>query len=185
MVRLSALLILIAIIQTTLVRAGENESCEAMFVQSSAGMAFDGQTLTLKHTDPNIIYFCDRPVREAGHLHMDVFIDLVSKGENSFAEDPPNAALSIFGDEKEVTEAVVTLLRRPSADGQDLHYGVKVLGGEIPATGGPAVLFIDPRGMHMAPGSRAGVHRRHHKRAVRRCDDDDKTRVGYSDGPCD
>jgi len=116
---------------------------------------------------------------------MDVFLDFVSKGENSIAENPPNAALSIFGDNKAVTEAVVTLLERPTADGQNLHHEVKVLGGEIPATGGPAVLFIDPRGMPMTPTSRAGIHRRHHRRAVRQCDNDDKSRVGYSDGPCD
>ena len=185
MVRLATLFFLATIIHTAPVSADENESCQAMFVQSSGGMAFDGQTLTMKRVDPNIIYFCDRPVREAGHLHMDVFLNLVSKGKNSFAENPPNAALSVFGDGKAVTEAVVTLLKRPTSDGLDLHYAVKVLGGDIPATGGPAVLFIDPRAMHMRPTSRAGVHRRHHRRAVRRCENDDKTRVGYTDGPCD
>ena len=129
-------------------------------------MAFDGNRLTLKSANPNIIFFCDRPVRTAGHMTRDAFMDLVSEGENSFVENPPNAAISIFG-RKEVVEVVVELRDRPSVSGDDFIFPIKVLDGELPKEGGAVVMFIDPIGRPLSPTSAAGVHRRHRRRAVR------------------
>jgi hypothetical protein len=42
-----------------------------------------------------------------------------------------------------------------------------VLEGTMPKIGGPIALFIDPIGRPVSPTSRAGVHRRHRRRAVR------------------
>jgi hypothetical protein len=48
-----------------------------------------------------------------------------------------------------------------------LSYDVKVLEGSMPASGGPASLFIDVIGMPMTPISYAGVARRTaYRRAV-------------------
>jgi hypothetical protein len=33
-----------------------------LFVQDAKAMIFDGSLLTLKEANPNIIFFCDRPV---------------------------------------------------------------------------------------------------------------------------
>ena len=67
----------------------EDEACDMLFVQDAKAMVFDGSLLTLKEANPNIIFFCDRPVRTAGHMNRDVFMKLVTEGGNSFADNPP------------------------------------------------------------------------------------------------
>ena len=146
----------------------DEDACEMLFVQDAKAMVFDGGRLTLKGANPNIIFFCDRPVRTAGHMTRDAFMKMVTEGENSFAENPPNAAISIFGGKNDVTELIVTLYERPVVNGDDMVFPVKVLEGELPTEGGAVVMFIDPIGRPMSPTSVAGVHRRHHHRAVRR-----------------
>jgi len=146
----------------------EDKSCDMLFVQDAKGMVFDGGLLTLKGANPNIIFFCDRPVRVAGHLTREAFMKLVTEGEDSFVDDPPNAAVSIFSPEGEVTEVVVALSKQPMVKGDDMVFAVKVLDGELPSKGGTVVMFIDPIGRPLSPGSVAGVHRRHERRAVRR-----------------
>jgi hypothetical protein len=145
----------------------DEDACDMLFVQDAKAMVFDGTRLTLKNANPNIIFFCDRPVRTAGHMTRDAFMKLVSEGEDSFAVNPPNAAISIFGASNDITEVVVTLPKRPVSSGDDLIFTIKVLDGKLPAKGGAVVMFIDPIGRPLSPTSAAGVHRRHRRRAIR------------------
>jgi hypothetical protein len=147
---------------------GSDDTCQAMFVQSSQAMAFDGSQLTLEEANPAIIYFCDRPVREAGHLTWDAFMALGSTTDDSFAVNEPNAAVSVFAADGSVIEAVVTLKSKPWMSGGRAVFPVALLEGELPDVGGATVLFIDPIGRPASPTSVAGAHRRHHRRAVRR-----------------
>lgn len=145
------------------------EMCNALFVHNAKSVSMDGSTLTMKGISPNVIFFCDRPQRFAGHLGVEEFLETVSTGKDSFAEDPPNAVLSIV-DGDEFADVVVTLVKKPTLNGDELVYsGVKVVEGDIPTTAGPGSLFIDVIGRPMSPGSVAGVHRRTRRRAVRRC----------------
>jgi len=144
----------------------DEEACDMLFVQDAKAMVFDGSLLTLKEANPNIIFFCDRPVRTAGHMNRDAFMKLVTEGENSFADNPPNAAVSIIDAKGEVTEAVVTLSKRPVVSGNDMVFPIKVLDGKLPNAGKTVIMFIDPIGRPMSPTSAAGVHRRHRRRAV-------------------
>jgi len=143
------------------------ETCEAMFVQDAKSMTFDGSNLMLKDANPDMIYFCDRPVREAGHLSQETFLKWGSEGEDSFAKNHPNAAVSILGPGDEVASVVVELSGRPVISGNDITYPVKELDGELPNTGGKVIIFIDPLGRPLSPNSVAGVHRRHERRARR------------------
>ena len=145
----------------------EEETCDMLFVQDAKTMSFDGSRLTLKDANPNIIFFCDRPVRTAGHMDRDAFMKLVTEGENSFADNPPNAAVSIIDAKGEVNEVVVILSKRPLVKGNDMIFPIKVLEGELPNAGETVIMFIDPIGRPMSPTSVAGVHRRHRRRAVR------------------
>lgn len=145
----------------------EEQSCDMLFVQDGQGMAFDGTRLTLKQSNPNIIFFCDRPERIAGHMTRDAFMQLVTEGENSFKENPPNAAVSVFSESGDVAEVIVTLSQKPESKGEDMVFEVTVLDGKLPATGDNTVIFIDPIGRPMSPTSIRGVHRRHVRRAVR------------------
>ena len=93
---------------------------------------------------------------------------LVSEGEDTFAENHPNAAISIFGSDNEVTEVVAELIGRPVSEGSDFVFPIRVLEGQLPSEGKTVAMFIDPIGRPMSPGSIAGVHRRHRRRAIRR-----------------
>lgn len=93
----------------------------------------------------------------------------MSKGKDSFAEDPPNAVVSIANGD-EFQDLVVTLSKKPSLNGDELVYsGIEIVEGDLPKSSGPGSIFIDVIGRPMTPGSIAGVHRRARRRAVRRC----------------
>ncbi len=114
---------------------------ELLFVQNAEAVVFEGETLTLKGVSPSVIFFSDRPQRVAGHVALPGFLEAWDEGKDSFAEDPPNAALSIVG-EGQVTNVVLELLN-PQLQGDELTYNVQVLEGELPANGGTSSLFID------------------------------------------
>ena len=148
--------------------AESDEICQAMFVQSAQGMSFDGARLTLEGASPDMIYFCDRPVREAGHLTWAALMELGGSGKDSFEIDAPNAAVSVFGPDGEAIQAVVTLTARPSMSGGRAIFPIELLEGKLPSEGGATLLFIDPIGRPASPTSVAGAHRRHRRRAVLR-----------------
>jgi len=145
------------------------ETCNALFVHSARNVSMDMNTLTMKGASPTVIFFCDRPERFAGHLSVEEFLSSVTKGKDSFAEDPPNAVVSILSG-GEVVDVVVTLTKKPTVNGDELVYSdIEIIEGELPKIAGAGSLFIDVIGRPMSPGSIAGVHRRHRRRAMRRC----------------
>jgi len=149
--------------------AEPEETCNALFVHSAQDVTMDANTLTMKGASPTVIYFCDRPVRFAGHLSVENFLSSVTKGKDSFVEDPPNAVVSILSGD-EVVDVVVTLSKMPTVNGDQLVYSdIVIIDGEVPKIGGAGSVFIDVIGRPMTPGSVAGVHRRHRRRAMTRC----------------
>jgi len=144
----------------------EAEQCEALFVQHGSEMSFDGTALTLRGASPDLIFFCDRPERIAGHMTWPIFVGQVEKGANSFAVNPPNAAISVIDDKGGVTEVVVELHAKPTRQGDTVTFPTKIIDGSLPASGGRTILFIDPIGHPLSPGSVAGIHRRVRRRAV-------------------
>ncbi len=170
MTKLPAILILAMLAVGPVAGAEEaEETCNALFVHNAKSVSMEGDTLTMKGISPSVIFFCDRPQRFAGHLSVEEFLSSVSKGKDSFAEDPPNAVVSIVNGD-EFADVVITLVKKPTLNGDELVYsGVKVIEGDTPTSAGPGSLFIDVIGRPMSPGSVAGVHRRHRRRAMRRC----------------
>jgi hypothetical protein len=125
----------------------------------------DGR-ITLKGVSSATLFFSDRPYRLTGHISTDEFVDSWDDGENSFAQDPPNALLSIFEDE--AVNDVVAVISDPKLNNGDLSYAFEVTDGEMASSTGPASLFIDMIGRPMTPGSVAGVRRRGRRRGRRR-----------------
>ena len=82
----------------------------------------------------------------------------------SFLSDPPNADISIL--EGDQLRQIVAVLQDPVLQGDNLTYTVKVVQGEMPATGSDVSVFIDIIGMPLTPLSFAGVARRNYRRAV-------------------
>lgn len=143
------------------------DQAKLLFVQEAQGVAFDGNTLTLQDVNPSILFFTDRPERVAGYWTLDEFMNEVSTGPDSFADDPPNATLvTLEGDA--FVDIVLELTERPRhEDGAFIYPNVRIIEGEPPTAGGAVALFIDVIGRPLSPGSVAGVHRRHRRRAVR------------------
>lgn len=115
-----------------------------LFFQTATGGAYDDGILTLKGVD-HTIAFTDRPAREVAHVTNDEFARAWDESDDSFADDPPNAALAYdIGDT--AGQAVVNLTNI-TVEGGKVVYAIDVLEGEVPA--GPfdrVTLVIDPLG---------------------------------------
>ncbi len=115
---------------------------ELLFAQNAAEMRYEDGTLTLGGIAPATTYFADRPSRLVGTMSNQAFVDHWAKGKESFAADPPNAALSLL-DEPGKAPIVVELID-VALNVNELVYKVRILEGDIPAQSGPVSLFIDP-----------------------------------------
>src|SRR6266496_5423751 len=122
------------------------DSIEALFVQSAHGLTTSKGSVTFHGLAHSTLFFADRPQRVVGHLTTRKFVDEWGEGENSFAEDPPNAVLSFLEEGDAVPEEVTVELRDPHLTEETLTYKVEVLDGTLPAKAGPCSLFIDPIG---------------------------------------
>jgi hypothetical protein len=139
---------------------------EALYVQNAAGATYDGERLTLSGIGATTLMFSDRPDRVAAHVPTKEFVGGWGDGDDSFADDPPNAVLSSF-EGAEINDVVV-VLSEPKLDGSDLSYVVSVTDGELAATSSESSLFIDMIGRPLSPVSFAGARRRGRRRDRRR-----------------
>ena len=124
----------------------ENQGPEYLFVQTSDGATLTDSTLTLTGISPTTGWFTDRPYRAAGQIPTEKFLILWEAGDDSFADDPPNADLTCTVDGEVVNYFVE--VRSPRLDGDDLIYEVRALDGssapiEPVACSDTAHLFID------------------------------------------
>jgi hypothetical protein len=140
---------------------------EYMFAQTAAGMGInlDGR-ITLHGVSATTLWFSDRPYRLTGHTPTGEFVSQWGQGSDNFAENPPNALLSIFEDDS--VNDVVLVLTDPQLDGSDLSYAIDLSEGDLTPSDGPVSLFIDMIGRPMTAASVAGVHRRGRRRGRRR-----------------
>ena len=125
-----------------------SEDVNWLYVVNATGGSFDGKTITL-HDVPPALMFSDRPNRIYGHMTLSELLPMVKEGPNSFVVNPPNAVLSTFREGELPTEATVTMFDA-GIDGASLTFTVNVLDGSIPATFGPASLFVDSHHHHGA-----------------------------------
>ena len=86
------------------------EDIEALFAQTAREMTHEGDKVTFHHLSPATLYFSDRPQRVVGHLSTQQFVDEWGKGENSFADDPPNAVISFVEVGDETPEDAIVVL---------------------------------------------------------------------------
>jgi hypothetical protein len=140
------------------------DQIEALFVQSARALTTSNGSVTFHGLTHSTLFFADRPQRVVGHLTSRKFVDQWGDGEDSFAQDPPNAVVSFLEDGDTVPEEVTMTIRDPQLDGDTLTYKVDVLDGTLPARSGPCSLFIDPVGRPLSPVSVMGVRRRGRRR---------------------
>lgn len=119
----------------------ESANAPLLFVASGRSGSIDGDQLTLEGV-PSVLYFSDRPARIAGHMSVRAFVELWNEGPDSFAQDPPNAVLSVLDTDSD--ENVVVELTGIRLEGDGLSFDFGVVRGRAPrASFGPASLFID------------------------------------------
>src|SRR3954452_7705437 len=138
---------------------------DCLFVQTSKRMRFDKATnmLTLDDVSSVTTFFSDRPQRIAGNMRTADFVPFWSEGKNSFLSDPPNADISIL--EGSNLRQVIAVLHDPVLQGDSLNYTIKLLSGDMPASGADVSVFIDIIGMPLTPLSFAGARRRAYRRS--------------------
>jgi hypothetical protein len=114
-------------------------------VQNGSGGTLSETTLTLTEVSDKIGWFTDRPYREAGQLPIEEFLSHWWGGENSFADDPPNADFTCTVNGEVVNHVVE--LTMPLLVGDELTYTVQGIGDRDLPTDATcdqtASLFID------------------------------------------
>ncbi|ODR96130.1 hypothetical protein AUC69_15265 [Methyloceanibacter superfactus] len=126
-----------------------NEMVASLAVLNARGASLDGNTLTLTGVSPNSIVFADRPVHAAGHVLTSHFIREWDEGVESFAKSPPNATISVLGEDGGSVKDAVVVLKSPKLDGDKLTFDVSVLEGDLKGASGAAALFIDRFAAHI------------------------------------
>ena len=123
----------------------DTPKAQLMFVQVADDMKADATTVRLVGVAQQTVYFSDRPVRMAGHLSMAAYLDewKATEGPDNFANDPPNATLSVYEPGQSANSLVTVIISHPVVDGRDLIYNYKIIEGAMPKNGGAASLFID------------------------------------------
>ena len=93
----------------------------------SAPQSDNTRTLTLNDVSPTTVFFSDRPYRETGHEATQQFIDEWDDGDDSFLNNPPNAALDILGGDSQ--SVIILELMDPvyDANTRTLQYDVIIL----------------------------------------------------------
>lgn len=115
---------------------------------------FDGQTLTLTEV-PYVIYFSDAPKRDVGNVSLSQFVTIWKESASDPSTESPNAILSIYSPEGDLS--VVVELSDLSVSGDQVSFNVKVLKGSMPATFGYSSLFIDDMVIAEAPAMAMGT----------------------------
>lgn len=140
--------------QKTVGVAPSQQMIPSLAVLNSGGATLADGKLTMSEVGPSTIVFADRPVRAAGHVATAEFIKQWGEGKDSFAEDPPNATISVLSRDGQSIEDAVVVLKSPKLEGGALVFDVDILEGALGGADGPASLFID---WFAARGPRGGA----------------------------
>src|SRR5207253_9225345 len=93
------------------------DNIEALFVQSAHGLTTSKGTVTFHGLAHSTLFFADRPQRVVGHLSSKKFVDQWGDGEDSFANDPPNAVVSFMEHDRSLPDEGTMTIRDPQLDG--------------------------------------------------------------------
>ncbi|MFN0065368.1 MAG: hypothetical protein ACKVOH_03945 [Chlamydiales bacterium] len=106
-------------------------------------------TLSIQGVNKRVIFFSDRPVRDAGSIPMQKFIDLWHTGTMNFNDVPPNAGFVFFENNDKKFSDIPVKITLPSYDEQrnTLTLQVDSLIGDFEEDKAgmlEVTLFIDP-----------------------------------------
>ncbi|MEZ4691061.1 MAG: hypothetical protein R3A12_13195 [Ignavibacteria bacterium] len=120
--------------------SSSSDKIQLLYVQTAEDITVDSvsKTFRLVNVNQQTLYFSDRPDRIAGHEKLEDYLNNWTSqgGKDSFAEDPPNASLSVYQSGKSENSVSVVEITNPVIDGKDLVYNYKVISGTMPVSGG-------------------------------------------------
>jgi hypothetical protein len=105
----------------------------------SLGINLDGR-ITLRGVAATTLQFSTRPYRLAGAIKTADFISTWDEGDDTFAENPPNALISV-ADGNDVSNVIVILSDPKLSDG-DLSYAIDLSNGSLTPADGPVTAVI-------------------------------------------
>ena len=111
-----------------------------LFTMTAGSGSFAEGRLSLAGV-PLVVYFTDRPYRQAGHMSLQDFMSLWQGDAEDLGNDPPNAELAIYDAGSDAQS--VLIIDEPEMSEGSISFRVKLLDETIPATFGQATLFID------------------------------------------
>lgn len=127
----------------------DSKTVPYLFTLAAKSGTLKGDMLTLEGVNM-VVYFADRPVRKAGHLSLEEFVNMWDKGEDNFNVDPPSAELAINKKDDDID--AISVLEQPKVEGDNITFKVKAIAVKIPESFGHATLFIDSLGIKKSPG---------------------------------
>ncbi|MEM1155514.1 MAG: hypothetical protein AAGI44_15375 [Pseudomonadota bacterium] len=125
--RILALVVSLMISASAATQNTEPAESWLLLEQAASATITDGR-LTLTGVDDTIIAFSDRPNRDVASESLSGLVDNWSRGENSFAQTPPNAALT--GLQKGQQIGLIVELSDPILEDGVLSFTVEVLNGK-------------------------------------------------------
>ena len=105
----------------------------------SLGINLNGR-ITLHGVAATTLQFSTRPYRLTGSIKTDEFVSAWGEDDDTFAENPPNALLSV-ADGSNVSNAIVILSDPQLSDG-DLRYAIDLSDGSLTPADGPVTVVI-------------------------------------------
>jgi hypothetical protein len=113
-----------------------------LIVQHSTSAALSDGVLTLDGADKHAIVFADRPHRAAGAIPSAQLIQNWDEGADSFASDPPNAAL--VGEHDGQPVSLIVELTNPKLAEGNIKFDYKLIEGvEVPEISQAYVVIDD------------------------------------------
>lgn len=134
----------VAVCTTSAMAQSSDESQEkpkVLFVQHADEAALSDGTLTLSGTGSHMIVFADRPLRAASIVPTEKLIEAWNEGKDSFAEDPPNAA--VVGEVDGKATSLIVEITNPQLTDGNLAFDYTLLEGADSITLEKSYIIID------------------------------------------
>ena len=119
----------------------ESDTESRLFVKLAQEATLADGVLTLHDVDRSVLWFTDRPFRDSGSMDIAHLIEAWHDGDDSFAENPPNAVLSGMSADGEV--AIVVVLMTPRYEDSTLSFHFSAISDDIPDRLSNVALMID------------------------------------------
>lgn len=131
----------LAVTATAQATNNASEAVSYLFIETADRATLTDGTMTLHGVSSEVPVFADRPYRSAGQVSRADLLDAWGKGQDSFASDPPNAAITGSIDGKQVV--LIAEIKEPKADGDWVSYELTILEGSDFSELSNLVMVID------------------------------------------